>query len=132
MPAVATALISVGITTRMTRASLLQTYGEDFVATLRAKGLSGWQILCHVSKNAALPILTVAGLQVGYLIGGSVLTEAIFSWPGIGQALFQAISARDMKVIEAGVILISVTFILANLMVDILHGVLDPRMRRLA
>jgi len=130
MPAVATSLITIGITSRVTRASLIKTYGDDFVATLRAKGLSGWQILLHAAKNAALPVMTVAGLQVGFLVSSSVLTETIFSWPGIGQATFQAISARDMNMIEGAVILIALTFIVANLSVDILQGVLDPRMRR--
>jgi ABC-type dipeptide/oligopeptide/nickel transport system permease component len=132
MPSIATSLVSIGITARITRSSLIKTYGDDFVATLRAKGLSSVQILLHVAKNAALPVMTIAGLQVGFLVSGSVLTETIFSWPGIGQATFQAISARDLNVIEASVVLLSLTFIVANLCVDILQGLLDPRMRRAA
>src|SRR5262249_34052324 len=97
MPAFASAFVSIGVTARMTRASLLETYSLDFVDLLRAKGLQGWQVLWHVAKTAASPVLTVAGLQVGFLLGGSVLVETIFSWPGLGQVIFQAIAARDFK-----------------------------------
>lgn len=130
MPVVASSLGAIGVITRMTRASLLQTYGEDFVMTLRAKGLLGWEILLHVLKNAAPPIMTVAGLQVGFLLGGSVLIETIFSWPGMGQLIFQAISARDLRLIQGAILVISITFVLVNLAVDILQTVVNPRLRR--
>src|SRR5439155_27279645 len=90
MPALATSAVTVGLTARMTRASLIETFGEDFVLLLRAKGLDRGQVLLHVAKNAAPPIMTVAGLQVGYLLGGSVLVETIFSWPGLGQLIVQS------------------------------------------
>lgn len=130
MPAIAASLVTVGNTTRMTRASLLQMYGEDFVMTLRAKGLSGPRILWHVMKNAAPPIMTVAGLQIGFLLGGSVLVETIFSWPGMGQMIYQAISTRDLRVIQASVLVIAVTFVLTNVAVDLLQSVVNPRLRK--
>jgi peptide/nickel transport system permease protein len=132
MPAFASAFVSIGVTARMMRASLLETYGLDFVDTLRAKGLTSRQILLHVAKNAASPVLTVAGLQVGFLLGGSVLIETIFSWPGLGQLIFQAITARDFRVIQAGILVVAVTFVLANLVVDLLQLVVDPRLRKAA
>lgn len=132
MPAFASAFVSIGVTARMMRASLLETYGQDFVDTLRAKGLTSRQILVHVAKNAASPVLTVAGLQVGFLLGGSVLIETIFSWPGLGQLIFQAITARDFRVIQAGILVVAVTFVLANLVVDLLQLVVDPRLRKAA
>jgi peptide/nickel transport system permease protein len=130
MPVLASSLGTIGVTTRMTRASLLQMYGEDFVMTLRAKGLHDAQILLHVLKNAAPPIMTVAGLQVGFLLGGSVLVETIFAWPGMGQLIFQAISSRDLRVIQAAVLVIAITFVLANLAVDLLQTIVNPRLRR--
>ncbi|GAB4380804.1 MAG: ABC transporter permease [Elainellaceae cyanobacterium] len=130
LPAVATASVTIGMVARTTRASLIATYSKDFVLTLQAKGLRSWQILKHVWKNAAPAVMTVAGLQVGYLFGGSVLVEPIFSWPGLGQLIFQSISARDLRVIQASVLLIAVTFVLVNLVVDLLQVIVDPRLRR--
>ena len=130
MPVLASSLGTIGVTTRMTRASLLQMYGEDFVMTLRAKGLHDVHILLHVLKNAAPPIMTVAGLQVGFLLGGSVLVETIFAWPGMGQLIFQAISARDLRVVQAAVLVIAITFVIANLAVDLLQTIVNPRLRR--
>jgi len=132
MPAFASAFVSIGVTARMTRASLLETYSMDFVDLLRAKGLHSWQVLLHVAKTAASPVLTVAGLQVGFLLGGSVLVETIFSWPGLGQMIFQAIAARDFKVLQAGVLVVAVTFVLMNLLVDVLQLLIDPRLRKAA
>lgn len=130
MPAFAASMVSIGNVTRMTRASLLQNYGEDFVMTLRAKGLHGWQILLHAMKNAAPPIMTVAGLQLGFLLGGAVLVETIFSWPGMGQLIFQAIASRDLRVLQAAVLVLAVVFVLANLLVDILQTLVNPRLRK--
>jgi peptide/nickel transport system permease protein len=130
MPALAASAVTIGLTARMTRASLIETFGEDFVLLLRAKGLTGGQILRHVAKNAAPPILTVAGLQVGFLLGGSVLVETIFSWPGLGQLIFQSIASRDLRVIQAAVLVIAVTFVSINLVIDLLQTVLNPRLRR--
>jgi peptide/nickel transport system permease protein len=132
LPAFASALVPIGVTARMTRASLVETFGQDFVTTLRAKGLTGFQVLGHVAKNAMMPVLTIAGLQVGFLLGGSVLVETIFSWPGLGQLIFQAIAARDFQVIQAGILLIAVTFVVVNLLVDLVQVCVDPRLRKAA
>jgi peptide/nickel transport system permease protein len=102
------------------------------VELLRAKGLREWQVLLHVGKNAISPVLTTAGLQVGYLLGGSVLIETIYSWPGLGQLVFNAIAARDLAVVQATTLLIAVTFVLLNLAVDILQVTFDPRQKRAA
>ncbi|MFN8524672.1 MAG: ABC transporter permease [Chloroflexota bacterium] len=130
MPSLATAAVSTGLIARMTRSSILETFGEDFVMLLRAKGLSDLQILRHVLVNAAPPIMTVAGLQVGFLLGGSVLVETIFSWPGLGQLIFQSISTRDLRLIQASVLVIAVTFVTANLLIDVLQALVNPRLRR--
>lgn len=130
MPLVAGSLVTVGVTARVTRASVVETFSADFVDTLRAKGLSSWQILRHVMKNAASPVLTTSGLQVGTLLGGAVLIETIFSWPGLGSLTYTAITARDLKVVQGALLLISVTFVLINLIVDLIQIVIDPRLRR--
>jgi peptide/nickel transport system permease protein len=130
LPAIAAAGVTAGLTARMTRASLLETGAEDFVLTLRAQGLSRRQVFWHVAKNAAPPILAVGGLQVGYLLGGSVLVETIFSWPGLGQLMYQAIADRDMLTVQGSVLVIAVTFVLVNLVVDVAQTVVNPRLRR--
>jgi peptide/nickel transport system permease protein len=132
MPALATATVTVGLTARTTRSSLIETYGEDFVLLLRAKGLSGLQILRHVAKNAAPAILTMAGLQVAYLLGGTVLVETIFAWPGLGNLIYLAILSRDLQLIQSSLLVIAVTFVLINLLVDVLQILVNPRVRRLA
>ena len=130
MPVLASSLVTIGTVTRMTRQSLLSTYSEDFVMTLRSKGLRWWQILAHVLKNAAPPIMTIAGLQLGFLLGGSVLVETIFAWPGMGTLIYQAIAQRDLQTIQACVLVISVIFVLSNLLVDVLQTLVNPRLRR--
>jgi len=129
MPALATSAVTIGLTARTTRASIIDTYGEDFVLLLQAKGLTGLQILGHVLKNAAPPIMTVAGLQIGFLLGGTVLVETIFSWPGLGQLIFQAISSRDLRLIQAAVLVIAVTFVTVNLLIDVAQTLVNPRLR---
>jgi peptide/nickel transport system permease protein len=129
MPVIAGSLITIAITARVTRASIVETYQAEFVDLLRAKGLREWQVLLHVSKNAMSPVLTTSGLQIGYLLGGSVLIETIFSWPGLGQLVFNAISARDLLVVQATTLVIAVTFVLLNLAVDLLQLAFDPRQR---
>jgi peptide/nickel transport system permease protein len=129
MPVIAGSLITIAITARVTRASIVETYQLEFVDLLRAKGLKEWQVLLHVSKNAMSPVLTTSGLQIGYLLGGSVLIETIFSWPGLGQLVFNAISARDLLVVQATTLVIAVTFVLLNLAVDILQIAFDPRQK---
>ncbi|HLH74705.1 MAG TPA: ABC transporter permease [Chloroflexota bacterium] len=130
MPSIATSAVTVGMVAKTTRSSLIETFGDDFVLTLRAKGLGSGQILMHVIKNAAPAIMTMAGLQVGYLLGGSVLVETIFSWPGLGLLIFQSIQSRDLRVIQASVLVIAVTFVLVNLVVDLLQTLVNPRLRR--
>jgi peptide/nickel transport system permease protein len=132
MPLTAGSVVIVGITARITRASVIETYGADFVDLLRAKGLSGWQILLHVAKNAASPVLATAGVQIGNLLGGSVLIETIFSWPGLGQLTYIAISARDLVVVQAALLLIAITFVVLNILFDVLQALFDPRQRQLA
>ena len=132
MPLIAGSLVTVAVTARMTRASVIETYGADFVDTLRAKGLKSWQILTHVGKNAASPVLTTSGLQIGNLLGGAVLIETIFSWPGMGQLVYVAISQRDLRVVQGAILVIAVTFVLLNIIVDLLQMVIDPRLRRAA
>ncbi len=130
MPVVAGSLITVAITARVTRASIVETYQADFVDTLRAKGLTEFQVMRHVGKNALAPVLTTSGLQVGYLLGGSVLIETIFSWPGLGQLVFNAITARDLVIVQATTVVIAVTFVVLNLIVDVLQALVDPRTKR--
>ena len=129
MPLVTGSLVTLGVTARVTRASMVETFGADFVELLRAKGLRGYQILPHVIKNAAAPVLTTSGLQVGNLLGGAVLIETIFSWPGIGLLVYTAISARDLRVVQGATLVIALTFVLLNVLVDLLQMLVDPRQR---
>lgn len=130
MPMLAGSLATLAITTRVTRASIVETYGADFVQTLRAKGLGSAQLFRHVFKNAISPVLTTSGLQIGYLLGGSVLIETIFSWPGMGLLVFNAISARDLLVVQGATLVIALTFVVMNLLVDLAQATIDPRLRR--
>lgn len=130
MPMFAGSLVTIAITARVTRASIVQTYGADFVQTLSAKGLGQLAILQHVFKNAISPVLTTSGLQIGYLLGGSVLVEAIFRWPGMGMLVFNAISARDLLVVQGATLVIALTFVGINLFVDLVQATVDPRLRR--
>jgi ABC-type dipeptide/oligopeptide/nickel transport system permease component len=116
---------------RLTRTSMLEVLGQQFVTTARAKGLSEWSvILGHALKNAAVPVVTLIGLQFGTLLGGAVVTETIFAWPGVGRLAVQSIFVRDYPVVQAGVFVLALTFVAINLVVDLLYGVLDPRIRR--
>jgi peptide/nickel transport system permease protein len=130
MPLIASSLVTLGVTARVARASVVETFGADFVELLRAKGLRSYQVLPHVIKNAASPVLTTSGLQVGNLLGGAVLIETIFSWPGIGALIYTAISARDLRVVEGATVVIAVTFVVLNVLVDLLQMIVDPRQRR--
>jgi peptide/nickel transport system permease protein len=132
MPLIAGSVVIIGITARITRASVIETFGADFVDLLRAKGLSNWQILTHVSKNSVSPVLATSGVQIGNLLGGAVLVETIFAWPGLGQLTYIAISARDLVVVQASLLLIAITFVLLNIVFDLLQAVFDPRQRQLA
>jgi peptide/nickel transport system permease protein len=129
MPVLAGGLVTQGITARVTRASMVEAYEADFVATLRAKGLKGHQILWHVVKNALNPILTTSGLQIGYLLGGQVLIETIFAWPGLGKLVFNAISGRDLVVVQGAMLIVAAGFVVINLIVDIIQVLVDPSLR---
>jgi peptide/nickel transport system permease protein len=116
---------------RLTRTSMLEVLGQQFVTTARAKGLSEWSVvLAHTLKNAAVPVITLIGLQFGTLLGGAVVTETIFAWPGVGRLAVQSVFVRDYPVVQAGVFVLALTFVAINLLVDLLYGVLDPRIRR--
>ncbi len=130
MPAVALATIPMGIIARMTRSSMLDVLQEDYIRTARAKGLGGRLVLYrHALKNAALPVVTIIGLQAGTLLAGAVLTETIFSWPGIGRWVYDAILGRDYPIVQGGTLLIALIFVGVNLLVDVLYALLDPRIR---
>jgi dipeptide transport system permease protein len=130
LPSVVLATIPLAVIARMTRSSMLEVLREDYVRTARAKGLSPMRVVfVHTLRNALIPVLTVVGLQVGTLMGGAVLTETIFSWPGIGKWLIDAISRRDYPVVQNGILLVATLVILTNFVVDILYGVANPRIR---
>ena len=110
--------------------AVLEVLHQDYVRTARAKGLNETGVLIrHALKNAAIPILTIVGLQFGTLLGGAVVTETVFAWPGIGRLAIQSISNRDYPVVQAAVLLVAISFVLVNLLVDLAYGWLDPRIR---
>jgi peptide/nickel transport system permease protein len=131
LPAVALALPSIAMIARMTRSSVLEVLREDYVRTARAKGVrERWVVTKHALRNAAIPVLTLLGLQAGQLMGGAVLTETVFAWPGLGRLMVKAIFARDYVLLQGAVLLFSLAFVLVNLIVDLSYGVLDPRVSR--
>lgn len=122
--------IPLAVIARMTRSSMLEVLREDYVRTARAKGLSPARVIfIHTLRNALIPVLTVIGLQVGTLMGGAVLTETIFSWPGIGKWLIDAIARRDYPVVQNGILMVATLVIVTNFVVDILYGIANPRIR---
>lgn len=130
LPAVTLGTHFMAVLARLTRTSMLEVLGQNYVTTARAKGLSEWVvILTHVLKNAAVPVVTLIGLQFGTLLGGAVVTETIFAWPGVGRLAVQSIFVRDYPVVQAGVFVLALTFVAINLVVDLLYGYLDPRIR---
>jgi peptide/nickel transport system permease protein len=131
LPAVALALPSTAMIARMTRSSVLEVLREDYVRTARAKGVrERWVVTKHALRNAAIPVLTLLGLQAGQLMGGAVLTETVFSWPGLGRLMVKAIFARDYVLLQGAVLVFSLAFVLVNLIVDLSYGALDPRVSR--
>ncbi len=130
LPGIALGTIPLAIIARITRASVLEVLNDDYVRTARAKGMAPRVVnRRHVLRNALLPIVTVVGLQVGLLLSGAVLTETVFSWPGIGRFISDAVLDKDYPVLQGGVLFLAVVFVLVNLMVDVLYAVIDPRIR---
>ena len=130
MPTVTLAVFSLAFITRMTRASLLETLQEDYVRTARAKGVPQLMVLIrHSLRNALLPIVTVVGLRFGYMLGGSVITESVFAWPGMGRLLVTSVSQRDIPVVQGVLLVFATAFVLVNLVVDLIYGFVDPRIR---
>jgi peptide/nickel transport system permease protein/oligopeptide transport system permease protein len=128
MPAVTLALFSLGLITRMTRSSMLEVLGQDYVRTARAKGAPLRSVVFrHALRNALLPIMTVVGLQFGALLGGAVVTETVFAWPGVGRLLIDSIFFRDFPVVQGLVLMFGTTFVVINLLVDLLYAYVDPR-----
>ena len=130
MPVLTLSMVPIGIIARSTRAAVLEMRSQDFVTTLRAKGLGEWAVMRHVLKNAAPGMLAVMGLQFGYLMGGSILVEPVFAWPGSGQLLGRAIVNRDVPVLQGAILALSLIFFATNLAVDLLQAAIDPRVRR--
>jgi peptide/nickel transport system permease protein len=130
LPAVTLGTASAAALARMTRSAVLEIVRQDFVRSARAKGLDERAVIGrHVLRNALNPIVTVLGIQVGTLLGGAILTETVFSWPGLGSMMVRAIQARDYPLVQGGVLLIATTFVLVNLLVDLMYAVFDPRIR---
>jgi ABC-type dipeptide/oligopeptide/nickel transport system permease component len=131
LPAVTLGTRSVAYIARMTRSAMLEVLSMDFLRTARAKGLAPWQVVWrHALTNALIPVITIIGLDFAAYLTGAVLTESVFNYPGIGRELVEAIRDRDTNVILCGVVVVTFTFVLVNLLVDILYGVVDPRIRR--
>jgi ABC-type dipeptide/oligopeptide/nickel transport system permease component len=130
LPAITLGLFSVARNARLVRSSMLEVLGADYVRTARAKGLPGRLVLMrHAFRNALLPIVTLFGLDVGALVGGAVITETIFSWPGVGRLTVDAVLGKDLPLVEGAVLLLAGSFVFINLIVDLMYGYLDPRVR---
>jgi len=130
LPVITLSLIPMGVISRLVRATVLDIIGQEFVSTLHAKGLRSRRVLFHVMKNAAPPALALMGLQFGYLLGGSILVETVFNWPGSGNLMNLAIFRRDVAVLSGTILVLAAIFVVINILVDILQAVIDPRMRR--
>lgn len=130
LPMVVLGTVPLAVIARMTRSSMLEVLEEDYVRTARAKGLSWTRVVgVHALRNALIPVVTVIGLQVGGLLAGAVLTETIFSWPGVGKWLIESISRRDYPALQGGIMLIASIVIIVNLFIDLLYGLINPRIR---
>ncbi|MBV8791572.1 MAG: ABC transporter permease subunit [Pseudolabrys sp.] len=130
LPAIVLGTVPLAVIARMTRSAMLEVLGEDYIRTARAKGLSGFRIIAvHALRNALIPIVTVIGLQVGVLMTGAILTETIFSWPGVGKWLIEGINRRDYPVLQGGTLLIGGIVMAVNLLVDVAYGLINPRIR---
>jgi len=130
LPALTLGTAMAAILSRMIRSALLEVIMEEFIRTARAKGLTEWRVIVHHGlRNALLPVITLLGLQLGALLGGAVITETVFSWPGIGLLVVEAIQRRDYPVVQATVLFISLSYVLVNLLTDLLYAWIDPRVR---
>jgi dipeptide transport system permease protein len=130
LPTIVLGTVPLAVIARITRSSMLEVLSEDYVRTARAKGLSPFRVVgLHALRNAMIPVVTSIGLQVGTLLAGAVLTETIFSWPGVGKWLIESIGRRDYPALQGGIMLISSIVIVVNLVVDLLYGVINPRLR---
>ncbi|MFC6706828.1 ABC transporter permease [Flexivirga alba] len=129
LPSVTLGVFSMAVVSRMTRSTMLDTLDQDYVRTVRAKGVRERTAVRHALRNAFIPILTVIGLQFGTLLGGAVLTETVFSWPGIGQLLVTSINARDFPAVQGIVLTFAAMFVIVNIITDLLYSVVDPRVR---
>jgi len=130
LPSVTLGLFTTARITRLTRSGMLEVLSQDYIRTARAKGVSDPPVVWkHALKNAAIPIVTIVGIELGTLLGGAVITETIFAWPGVGRLSVQAIANRDYPVVQAAVFLLATTFIIVNLAVDVIYTYLDPRIR---
>ncbi|MBE3102960.1 MAG: ABC transporter permease, partial [Bacilli bacterium] len=130
LPGIALATIPMAIIARMTRSSMLEVMRSDYVRTARAKGQKMfWVVYKHALKNAIIPVLTIIGLQMGMLLGGAILTETIFGWPGVGRYIYEAINYRDYPVIQSGILVVAFIFVMINLVIDVLYSLIDPRIK---
>jgi len=130
LPAFALGLHMMALITRLLRSSLIEVLSSDYIRTARAKGLLSFKVIAkHALRNSLLPVVTIVGLQVGALLGGSVVTEMVFAWPGVGQMIIQAINFRDFPLVQTAIILLAGIFVLINLIVDLLYVVIDPRIQ---
>jgi peptide/nickel transport system permease protein/oligopeptide transport system permease protein len=130
LPSISLATFSLAVVVRLTRSSVVDVLQQDFIRTARAKGLSATSVITrHTMRNALIPVVTVAGLQFGQLLAGAALTETVFNWPGLGRLVVTSVYARDYPTIRGAILLIASTFILVNLLVDLLYAMIDPRIR---
>jgi peptide/nickel transport system permease protein len=130
LPAIALAMVATGVVARLTRANMLEVLRQDYVRTARAKGLrEGTVIYKHALKNALVNIVPIIGIEAGFVLGGAVYIESVFQWPGIGRMLVTAISTRDILLVQGGVLVVAVSFVLINLVTDVIQTLLDPRLR---
>jgi len=128
LPSITLASVGLAMTARMTRSSMLEVLKQDYIKTAKAKGLGSFSVFFkHGLRNGLIPIVTILGLQAGYLMGGAVLTETVFSWPGVGKWIFEGVTKRDYIVIQGGTFLIAVSFVLINMIVDIMYSIINPR-----
>jgi dipeptide transport system permease protein len=131
LPTIVLATIPLAVIARQTRSAMLEVLGEDYVRTARAKGMSPFRVNgVHALRNALIPVVTVIGLSVGTLLAGAILTETIFSWPGIGKWMVDSIFRRDYQAVQGGLLLIAVIVMIVNLSVDLLYGLINPRIRK--